>query len=91
MHARLHWSTPPGFQLQRALYADTLVFQARHSWPSGVSDIHGLSRPYLKHLSKLLVDEDFSPTSFAVCPARALSQCFVDRIVVVAPSAAARK
>ena len=46
------------WKLHRALCAEVMGLRALHEWPSEVIDIHGIDRPYLKHLAKLVLDED---------------------------------
>jgi len=56
------------WQLIEALYCEARKLQARHQWPDQIKDIHGIERPYLKHLAKLTLDEDSMPQLFATAP-----------------------
>lgn len=56
------------WKLVEALFLEALALQARHHWPHEVKDIHGIERPYLKHLAKLTLDEDSSPQLFRTAP-----------------------
>jgi hypothetical protein len=56
------------WKLHRALCVEALALRASYQWPSEVIDIHGIDRPYLKHLAKLVLDEDASPNAFQIAP-----------------------
>jgi hypothetical protein len=42
--------------------------QQSYGWPILVRDVHQIERPYLKHLAKLVLDEDASPQQFGIAP-----------------------
>jgi hypothetical protein len=56
------------WKLHAALYREALALQAERGWPAEVCDIHDIGRPYLKHLAKLVLDEDASPQVFRTAP-----------------------
>jgi hypothetical protein len=51
-----------------ALFDRACILQRRHLWPWEVRDLHQIERPYLKHLAKLVLDEDASPQQFNTAP-----------------------
>jgi hypothetical protein len=54
-------------RLHIALTREATNLQHDSGWPDSVRDIHGLKRPYLPWLAKLILDEDFCPNQFHVC------------------------
>jgi|HubBroStandDraft_4_1064222.scaffolds.fasta_scaffold00159_25 hypothetical protein len=55
-------------RLRIGLTREAVQIQHQNCWPETVTDIHGLARPYIPWLAKLILDEDFCPNEFAVCP-----------------------
>jgi hypothetical protein len=54
--------------LQAALLGRAINIAKREDWPMEVLDIHNLPRPYIRHLCKLVLDEDANPHLFVVAP-----------------------
>lgn len=52
--------------LHAALHGRAQDLARRRDWPLDVTDHHGLPRPYLAHLAKLVLDEDLTPHPFRV-------------------------
>lgn len=55
-------------KLQNALADRARRMQREQGWPLSVIDHHGIKRPYLDHLAKLVLDEDAHPVFFAAYP-----------------------
>jgi hypothetical protein len=51
-----------------ALHAAALELRERHEWPPLILDIHEIEVPYLRHLSKLVLEEDANPQIFCTAP-----------------------
>ena len=56
------------WKLHGALFREAQALQERNYWPVEVIDLHGLPRPYLAHLAKLVLDEDATPQLFRTAP-----------------------
>ena len=52
------------WSLHGALYERAIHLQMQEKWPREIFDLHGIQRPYLKHLALLVLDEDQSPALF---------------------------
>lgn len=55
--------------LHEGLMGHARMFCLIYSWPREVLDFHGIQKPYLAHLCKLVMDEDASPAIFHAAPA----------------------
>lgn len=56
------------WRLQKNLMGHARMFTYTMCWPREVRDFHGIKRPYLEHLCKLVLDEDANPALFRAAP-----------------------
>jgi len=54
--------------LRGELFQQAILLRGQHDWPWTVEDIHEEKSPYLRHLSKLVLDQDATPNLFVICP-----------------------
>lgn len=56
------------WELHRSLIAQGKMYAMIYKWPPMITDYHGIQKPYLAHIAKLVLDVDASPHLFNVCP-----------------------
>lgn len=56
------------WELHRSLVAQGRMYMMIYRWAAEVTDHHGIRKPYLAHIAKLVLDVDATPHLFNVCP-----------------------